>query len=138
MDNQYVYNQRRIIRVFTLDDQNKIDEIDFISPCPVDKCINKSKQYHWTHYDCGGHEKITKEGKIRCLKCGTTGLFIDWQFKCEDHDFEYSSFQGMSHALSVMSQLNVGNEGQAFIGTLIKKVGEQYNKASKFASNEFD
>ena len=44
----------------------------------------------------------------------------------------------MSHALSVMSQLNVGNEGQAFIGTLMKKVGEQYNKASKFASNEFD
>ena len=102
---------------------DKIDEIDFICPCP--KCINKSKQYHWTHHNCGGHEKITKEGKIRCLKCGTTGLFIDWKFKCEDHDFEYSSFLGMCYALSVMSQLNVGNE-------------EQYNKASKFASNEFD
>ena len=58
MENQYVYHQRRVIRVFALD---KIDEIDFICPCPVDKCINKSKQYHWTHHDCGGHEKITKE-----------------------------------------------------------------------------
>ena len=44
----------------------------------------------------------------------------------------------MCYALSVMAQLNVGNEGQAFIGTLITKVGEQYSKASEFASNEFD
>lgn len=136
MENDYVYHQRRIIRIFALDNKKEIDEIDFISPCPVDKCINKSKQYHWTHHDCGGHEKITKEGMIRCLKCGKSGLFIDWQFKCEDHDFEYSSFQGMSHALSVMSQLNVGTEGQAFIATLMKKVGEQYNKSIPYAYSE--
>ena len=61
MENQYVYHQRRVIRVFALDNQNKIDEIDFICPCPVDKCMKKSKQYHWTHHDCEGHEKITKE-----------------------------------------------------------------------------
>ena len=121
---------KKIIRIVSVS-QKELDEIDFISPCSVEKCVNKSKQYHWTHHGCGGYEKITKEGKLKCLKCGKSALFIDWQFKCDDHDSEYSSFQGMCHALCIMSQLNVGKEGQTFIGNLMTKVGQQYTKACK-------
>ena len=64
-----------------------IDEVDFISPCPVQDCINKQKSYRWIHHNCGGYEKITNKGEIRCVRCGTSGLFVDWNFECQNHSF---------------------------------------------------
>ena len=105
-----------------------IYEIDFISPCPVQDCINKRKLYHWTHSNCGGYEKLTNEGKIRCVKCGMTFLFIDQKFQCENHSFKQASVQGAAYALSVMAQLSVKPEEQAFIALLMSKVGVQFLK----------
>ena len=103
-----------------------ISEIDFVSPCPVQGCINNNTTHKWSHYNCGGHERITNQGKIYCLKCGTDGLFTDWLFNCGAHDFEYASAQGLCHALSVMAQLDTKN--QLFISLLMAKVGEQFAK----------
>lgn len=107
---------------------NTIYEIDFISPCPVEGCINKKKSYRWIHHNCGGYEKITNEGEIRCIRCGTSGLFVDWRFQCENHSFKYASAQGVAYALSVMAQLSVKPEEQAFIALLMAKVGVQFLK----------
>ena len=105
-----------------------ISEVDFISPCPVQDCINKQKSYRWIHYNCGGYEKITNEGEIRCIRCGTSGLFVDWKFQCENHSFKEASAQGVAYALSVMAQLSVRPEEQAFIALLMAKVGIQFLK----------
>ena len=105
-----------------------IDEVDFISPCPVQDCINKSKSYRWVHSGCGGYEKITNEGAIRCVRCGTSGLFVDWKFRCENHSFKEASAQGVAYALSVMAQLSVRPEEQSFIALLMTKVGNQFLK----------
>ena len=105
---------------------NTIYEIDFISPCPVEGCINKKKSYRWIHYNCGGYEKITNEGEIRCIRCGTSGLFVDWKFRCENHSFKQASAQGVAYALSVMAQLSVKPEELAFIYSLMAKVGGQF------------
>ena len=107
-----------------------ISEIDFVSPCPVEECKNKNTSYKWSHYNCGGREKITNEGKIYCLKCGTDGLFTEWKFNCGAHDFKEPSAQGLCHALSIMAQLDKNN--QLFIVSLLVKVGEQYAKKYKY------
>ena len=104
-----------------------ISEIDFVSPCPVDECINKKTMYKWYHYNCGGYEKITNKGTIKCLRCGKDALFIDWRFNCGAHDFKQASSQGFSHALSILSQLDKKN--QKFIALLSKNVSEQYFNA---------
>ena len=103
-----------------------IDEVDFISPCPVQDCINKQKSYRWIHHNCGGYEKITNEGEIRCIRCGTSGLFVDWNFECQNHSFKPASSQGIANAFSIMTQLVVKPEEQAFVALLMIKVGIQF------------
>ena len=109
-----------------------ISEVDLIAPCPVKGCRNNQTSYRWRHCICGGHERITNQGKIYCLKCGTDGLFTDWLFNCGAHDFEYASSQGLCHALSVVCQIDTKN--QPFIASLMGKVGEQFTK--KFIEND--
>ena len=101
-----------------------ISEIDFVSPCPVEECKNKNTSYKWYHYNCGGHEKITNQGKIYCLKCKIEGLFIDWKFDCGEHDYQEASSQALGYVFSVMSQLYTKN--QLFIAMLNNKVSEQF------------
>ena len=101
-----------------------ISEIDFVAPCPVEGCKNNSKKYRWTHYNCGGYEKITNQGIIYCCKCDRGGLFTDWKFNCGAHVFKYASAQGYCNAFSVISQLDTKNK--LFIAKLMKKVGEQF------------
>ena len=105
---------------------DSIVEIDFISPCPVQQCINKNKSYRWIHSDCGGREKLNDQGKLRCLKCDTKGDFIDWKFNCGDHDYESASAQGVAHALAVMAQLSVEKSQQKFIATTTAAIMGQY------------
>ena len=106
-----------------------ISEIDFVSPCPVEECINNTTSHRWSHHNCGGLERITNQGKIYCLKCGTDGLFTDWEFNCGAHDFKEASAQGVCHALSIMAQLDTKN--QLFIVSLMGKVGEQFERSIK-------
>ena len=83
--------------------KEQIKEIYFISPCPVQDCVNKNKMYRWTHVKCGGGRlSLNDEGMLRCLKCGKKGKFIDFRFNCGDHDSKECSAQGVSHALSIM------------------------------------
>lgn len=102
-------------------------EIDFVFPCPVEGCKNNNRCYRWTHHNCGGYEKITNEGVIYCVKCGSTdGLLTDWKFNCGEHDFIYPSAQELMRALYVMAQLNTDN--QLFINKLMRKVAEHFGK----------
>ena len=103
-----------------------ISEIDFVSPCPVEECKNNETPIRWSHYNCGGHERITNKGTIYCLKCGTDGLFTDWLFNCGAHDFKYASNQGFLHSLIIMSRLVT--KDQRFINSLMKKAAEQWDK----------
>ena len=126
-----------------------IYEVDFISPCPVQDCINKQKSYHWIHHNCWGYEKITNEGEIRCIRCGTSGLFVDWKFQCENHSsncvayafndmeqkfqyvndsFKQASPKGVANAFNVMALLSVKLEEKAFFALLMAKVGIQFLK----------
>ena len=52
----------------------EMTEIDFISFCPVQECINRNKKYKWTHNQCGGRLKLNDEGMLRCLKCRKKNL----------------------------------------------------------------
>ena len=101
-------------------------EIDFISPCPVSQCINNEKSYRWTHKDCGGREKLSVKGMLRCLKCGTDGKFVDWKFNCGDHDYLPASKSGVIHALTIMSQLAKEPEEQKFITDTTLAIIQQF------------
>ena len=106
-----------------------LTEIDFISPCPVEKCKNKNKNYRWVHYNCDGREKLNDLGFIRCLKCGGEAPFISWEFDCGEHDFLPGSAQGVCHALTVMAQLSVEQEHALFIAKTTQEIMGQYTEA---------
>ena len=108
-----------------------IDEIDFISPCPIENCKNKRKMYRWLHNNCGGREKLSSKGIIRCLNCGKKGPFVDWLFDCGEHDFEEISAQGVIHALGVMAQLSVEESEQLFIAETTKEIMKQIIERKK-------
>ena len=105
---------------------NTIYEVDFIAPCPAQTCKHGRKAFRWKHHNCGGYEKITSEGKIRCTRCGTSGLFVDWNFECQNHSFKPASSQGIANALSVMTQLVVKPEEIGFIALLMVKIANQF------------
>lgn len=107
----------------------ELTEIDFVSPCPVQQCINKNKTYRWIHSNCGGREKLNSKGELRCLKCSTKGDFIDWRFDCGDHDYEEVSAQGVAHALAVMAQLAVERSQQRFIALTAAAIMQQFTRA---------
>ncbi len=108
-----------------------VNEIDFKSACPVIECKNNKKIYHWVHTICGSHEKLNEKGWLRCLNpdCKKTGPIVDWQFKCENHDYKKASLQGLLHAFGLMSSLP--NINQTFILNLMGSVHGQYSEANK-------
>ena len=87
-----------------------LTEIDFISPCPVQDCVNKNKCYRWTHNKCGGRLKLNDKGILRCLNCRTQGLFVDWPFNCGDHNDKRCLARGFAHAFGIIPQLADGDE----------------------------
>ena len=116
------------------DDDPTPTEIDFESPCPVQQCINNDKLIKWSHRNCGGHEKLTDKGELRCIKCGTKGRFVDWRFNCGDHDYLKASSQGVCHALSIMAQLSIKPNEQSFISTTCAVIMQQF--VDKIENNE--
>lgn len=109
----------------------EITEIDFEAPCPVEQCKNKDDVIKWKHAKCGGKSILTDEGELRCAKCSTKGLFIDWRFDCGAHDYREASLQGIAHSLSIMSQLSVSLEQQNFIAKTTQKIMAQYINNAK-------
>ena len=107
-----------------------ISEVDLIAPCPVKGCRNNQISYRWRHSHCGGYEKLTNQGKIYCLRCGTVGLIADWSFNCGEHDSREASVKEVCHILSVMSQLNT--KYQQFFSLLMIKVLQQFKIAGEF------
>lgn len=107
-----------------------ISEVDLIAPCLVEGCRNNRTSYRWRHSNCGGYEKLTNQGKIYCLKCGTQGLIADWSFNCGEHDSRKASVKEVCHILSVMSQLNTKYE--QFLSSLMPKVLQQFKIAGEF------
>ena len=110
---------------------NLIHEIDFISPCPVEQCVNKNEPITWVHVCGKGKMKLLDSGELRCTDCSTQGLFVDWRFNCGDHDYEKASYQGVGHALAIMSQLVGGEKEQLFIATVTRRVMGQFLKESE-------
>ena len=100
-----------------------MQEIDFISQCPVQGCSKGNKPFHWTHYDCGGKEKINQYGQIRCCKCGEKGDVINWKFDCKRHEYDEDSYQSKDIALIVGSTL-IGDD-QVFVNQIVKAISKQ-------------
>ena len=104
-----------------------LQEIDFVAPCPVQQCINKNEPIAWQHVGCKkGKMKLTDSGELRCTNCIKQGPFVDWRFDCGDHDYEKASYQGVGHALSIMSQLAGGEREQMFIANVTQCVMRQF------------
>ena len=103
----------------------EITEIDFISPCPVQECVNKNRMYKWTHNQCGGRLKLNDEGMVRCLKCGTKEEFIDFRLNCGDHDYEDCSAQGIAHALAIMGLVAKEESRQKFVKRVADAIMKQ-------------
>lgn len=103
-------------------------EVDFIAPCPILGCKNFSadKRFHWTHAACGGRMKVVRTGHLKCSSCLCTGEFLDWCYKCEDHNYKAISYQGMIFAMSVLAQLK-GLSGEWF-SDVTDRVREQEKK----------
>ena len=117
-----------------------LTEIDFISPCPVQDCVNKNKFYRWTHNQCGGRRlSLNDEGMLRCLKCGKKGKFVDFRFNCGDHNYKECSAQGAAHSVAVMAQTSVEKSQQRFIAKVTKvimnqfmAIGEEYEGETRY------
>ena len=107
-----------------------ISEVDLIASCPVKGCRNNATPIRWRHSHCGGYEKLTNQGKIYCLRCGTVGLIADWSFNCGEHDSREASVKEVCHILSVMSSFDTKN--QKFFSSLMPKVLEQFKIAGEF------
>ena len=86
----------------------------------------KNKKYRWKYNHCGGRLKLTDEGIIRCLYCGTKGNFIDWSFNCGNHYYKLSSVRGVAHALGVMAQLATGESEQKFVAKTARIIISQF------------
>jgi hypothetical protein len=67
-------------------------------PCPAVGCSNRnSGGYAWIHSKNGhlmtstgqndecGVLLISNQGQIRCVNCGTTSHFSNWNFNCRDY-----------------------------------------------------
>ena len=68
------------------------------------------------------------KGELRCIKCGKKAKFVHWRFKCEDHDYLEASYQGVAHALSIMSQIADNSSEQNFIAITTKAIMEQFTE----------
>ena len=97
------------------------NEIKFISKCPVKKCIDKNRVYHWRHPDpsCKGELSLTIEGNIHCLKCGILIPFVEWPFKCDDHQYyDYASPEGIIAAVELLKETSGQDKSTLFFETL--------------------
>lgn len=77
----------------------------FDAPCPSEPCNGLGPIITWHHSNCGGLEKVNKEGILRCLKCGTKGPLYEWRFKCSNHDYRSGSYDGFCHMISIVTNM---------------------------------
>ncbi len=100
----------------------------FKAPCPVIGCRNNSKDvaFQWFHADCGKKMYVNSEAQLICEN-GHRGDMIDWKFKCENHDYEEASQQGLLLSLTVMATLE--NIDEDWIMNTCDKVTAQKRKA---------
>ena len=73
-----------------------------------------------------GKMKLTDLGELKCTSCLKKGLFVDWKFDCGAHDYMKASYQGVGHALTIMSQLVGGEREQLFIANVTQCVMKQF------------
>ena len=115
---------------------------DFDAPCPVQECLNKNKCHIWTHSTCGEKLKLNDEGMIRCPKCETQEQFVDWEFKCGDHDYKECSSQGVAHCLAGMAQVALNREEQQYIarttGAIMGSIIERQKKEGDLVKKDVE
>ena len=90
-------------------------EIELISPCSVQDCINKNSFHMWKHSTCGQRLKLNDNGMLRCPKCWTIGKYIDCPFNCGEHDYKTCSVEGVTHALINGVRLILSKNQEQFI-----------------------
>ena len=65
----------------------KIEEIDYISKCPVLSCPNSFNYQQFYHY-CGGKQKLEiKTANLKCIKCGESKFIRSYCFRCIYHGY---------------------------------------------------
>lgn len=109
-----------------------MQEILFESACPYVGCINNNKTYTWTHYNCGGHEKLNRYGDLRCVKCGRSAPMVDWLFDCGNHGFQRGSYQGYKHLCMIMISIADTDDEIEFAQNLSFNVIPRWRKEGKF------
>ena len=119
------FEERQNTYIFRSEVPEVVIEVDFVAPCPVHDCLHENRVIVWKHHNCGGKEKLNDKGELRCLKCFAKGRFVDWKFRCKNHDFKKASSQGVAHALSIMAQLAISEDQQQFISKTCKIIMEQ-------------
>ena len=62
----------------------RVNEIDFIAPCPNVNCLKHCILFNWEHIDCGGQFKLTDKGVVRCEKCNFSSVYVDFPEQCCD------------------------------------------------------
>lgn len=115
----------------------------FKAPCPIIGCknSNKDKVFQWYHAGCGKRMYITSEAYLICEN-GHQAEMIDWNFKCENHDYEQTCHQGLLLALSVLSTLQtidynwICNTNDKLTSQFRKAKNNEYNAYNSYESYE--
>jgi len=78
----------------------------FNAPCPVVGCPNqdKNKRFQWYHKKDNKKMYVNEQAELFCEN-GHKSPMLDWRFKCENHDYQPASSQGLLFALSILAQL---------------------------------
>ena len=104
-----------------------IHEVMFESPCPCQKCLNKTAIYKWTHSKCKSFVTITSDLYIKCLLCNRTIEFEKYPFKCAEHEHrEPPSKEGSIYAFNVMKNLSQDELTKEYISLIIKNVQKRF------------
>jgi hypothetical protein len=103
----------------------------FEGPCPVVGCNNNKAGVilKWVHAKDNKNMYITQKAELVCAN-GHKASMLDWNFKCEFHDYQPASFQGLLYALTVIVQLK--NIDEEWIIDMTERIlKQQSNKATK-------
>ena len=103
-----------------------MSEVDFVCGCPVDGCKNSKERFTWVHSGCGGYERLSEYGILRCVRCGRSSELVNWRFNCGAHDFLPASLQGLLSAFSIMGGLQ--GISMTFLTNLNQSVLNQFKR----------
>jgi hypothetical protein len=79
---------------------------EFKCPCPIIGCPNNNinVKFSWVHATDDKKMYVTSNAELICEKEHSASM-LDWNYKCENHDYLQASKQGLLLSLVVIAQL---------------------------------